>query len=209
LFVAGGFPVFNSRYLGTPPLYIPCLGFDPSHLGVRHGRSPYQVSRSELLIFALRFPRASLDCISGLSNVSTVTRAFLKSCRIRFRHPSSHKATKGSSHGLGDRYGKDCKEVWSSLLRQGGQGVPWSWPGNSRRRPVSRCTQIGSSALRMRSRYRALTGIASDVRAARAPDRAPENRFPAVTLYLTCRPRFVCFQQLACCTKPVDTAFNL
>jgi hypothetical protein len=30
-----------------------------------------------------------------------------------------------------------------------------------------------------------------------------------VALYLTCRPRFVCFQQLACCTKPVDTAFNL
>jgi hypothetical protein len=25
-----------------------------------------------------------------------------------------------------------------------------------------------------------------------------------VVLYLTCRPRFVCFQQLACCTKPVD-----
>ena len=25
-----------------------------------------------------------------------------------------------------------------------------------------------------------------------------------VALYLACRPRFVCFQQLACCTKPVD-----
>jgi hypothetical protein len=33
--------------------------------------------------------------------------------------------------------------------------------------------------------------------------------WPAVALYLTCRPRFLCFQQLACCTKPVDTAFNL
>jgi isoquinoline 1-oxidoreductase beta subunit len=32
---------------------------------------------------------------------------------------------------------------------------------------------------------------------------------PAVALYLTCRPRFVCFQHLACCTKPLDTAFNL
>ena len=30
-----------------------------------------------------------------------------------------------------------------------------------------------------------------------------------VALYLTCRLRFVCFQRLACCTKPVDTAFNL
>jgi hypothetical protein len=27
---------------------------------------------------------------------------------------------------------------------------------------------------------------------------------PIVALYLTCRPRFVCFQQLGCCTKPVD-----
>jgi hypothetical protein len=29
-----------------------------------------------------------------------------------------------------------------------------------------------------------------------------------VALYLTCRPRFVCFQQLACCTKPEDTALT-
>jgi hypothetical protein len=37
----------------------------------------------------------------------------------------------------------------------------------------------------------------------------PEELGPGVALYLTCRLRFVCFQQLACCTKPVDTAFNL
>jgi hypothetical protein len=36
-----------------------------------------------------------------------------------------------------------------------------------------------------------------------------KRRRDIVALYLTCRPRFVCFQQLACCTKPVDTAFNL
>jgi hypothetical protein len=31
-----------------------------------------------------------------------------------------------------------------------------------------------------------------------------EKPWIVVALYLTCRPSFVCFQQLACCTKPVD-----
>jgi hypothetical protein len=30
-----------------------------------------------------------------------------------------------------------------------------------------------------------------------------------VALHLTCRPQFLYFQQLACCTKPVDVALNL
>jgi hypothetical protein len=54
-----------------------------------------------------------------------------------------------------------------------------------------------------------MTAALCDLVRALSGEKTRAASYAAVALYLTCRPRFVCFQQLACCTKPVDTAFNL